>query len=387
MKQNSLFSGKELFLNSGMIFSAGFLGALFLFASNLFLSRHFGPEIFGNYKTIVSLFVFLPLLVDFGAGPTLTKYIAEFLARKEDGKINKLVRFFFKVKGLSLFTLVVIIYVFRADFSIAFLKDPALSYLVVPGLVLSFFILFEITKPVILGFQNFKLFSFSNFLTTASIGIGTVALGYYYGVYYAILGWSLGYFVGNLPNLWFILKKRFLSRSGAKLDVSQIVRKYSFPMYGMGLLNMSSVLIIPVLSLFFPQKLIGYFGFAWIFYSGIMLIPAAFAQVLFPKVSEFEAKKLDAKTYIASVFGAYTFIAVIGVLAMYFFSSHIISFVSIDYLPGLLIFKWLTVAGFVLGYLLIYANYLNAKQEIKKAACISFLMNATLFFGSFLVMM
>ncbi len=140
--------------------------------------------------------MFVAALVDFGALPTLTKYIAEFVARRETGKINNLICFFLKVKGFSTVLVVMVIYVFRDVFAQMFLGDAALSYLIVPGLMLSLFILFEITKPIVAGFQNFKLFSFSGFLTNASIGAATVALGYFFGVYYAILGWAVGYFVG-----------------------------------------------------------------------------------------------------------------------------------------------------------------------------------------------
>ncbi len=385
-KLKSLFSEQELILNSGMVFGASFIGAIFMFISNLVLSRQFGPEVFGNYKTIIGLFMFIPALVDFGAAPTLTKYIAEFSAKKESGKINKLIRFFLKIKGFSIVSMVLAIYVFRDAFAHMFLKDEALSYLILPGLVLSLFILFEITKPIIAGFQNFRLFSFSSFLTTATIGTATVALGYYYGIYYAILGWALGYLVGNLPNIRYILQRKLMQKNTAGLDIRRIFGTYSVPMWGMYLLNSSNLLIIPLLSLFFAQKLIGYYGFAWIFYSGIMLIPMAFAQVLFPKVSELTAKKKNVKIALAGALSAYTLIVIAGLFALHLYSAQIIALVSAQYLPGLLIFKWINSAGLFLGYLFIYANYLSAKHQIKKATLTFFLMNIALFLISFWIL-
>ena len=385
-KLKSLFSEQELILNSGMVFGASFIGAIFMFISNLVLSRQFGPEVFGNYKTIIGLFMFIPALVDFGAAPTLTKYIAEFSAKKESGKINKLIRFFLKIKGFSIVSMVLAIYVFRDAFAHMFLKDEALSYLILPGLILSLFILFEITKPIIAGFQNFRLFSFSSFLTTATIGIATVALGYYYGIYYAILGWALGYLVGNLPNIRYILQRKLMQKNTAGLDIRRIFGTYSVPMWGMYLLNSSNLLIIPLLSLFFAQKLIGYYGFAWIFYSGIMLVPMALAQVLFPKVSELDSKKKNVKSALVGVLVSYTFVVIVSILIIGLYSSEIIALISSEYLPGLLIFKLLNSAGLLLGYLLIYANYLSAKHEIKKATWVFFVMNIALFLVSFWVM-
>ncbi|MEA3342901.1 MAG: oligosaccharide flippase family protein [archaeon] len=387
-KLKSLFSEQELILNSSMVFGASFAGAIFMFVSNLVLSRAFGPEVFGNYKTIIGLFLFIPALIDFGAAPTLTKYIAEFSAKKESGKINKLIRFFLKIKGFSIVSVVLIIYVFRDAFAHMFLKDEALSILILPGLTLSLFILFEITKPIIAGFQNFRLFSFSNFLTTATIGIATVALGYYYGIYYAILGWPVGYLIGNLPNIWHLARKNFLHKKNTQLNMAPIFKTYALPMWGVYLLNMSSLLIIPILSLFFAQRLIGYYGFAWTFYSGVILIPIALSQVLFPKVCELHGSKKfnQAKAELKKVFVLYTPIAIAGIAGTLMFSEYVIALIAPAYLPGLFIFKALVCFCFPSGYLQIYRTYLSAKTDVKGVIIWTGILNLALLIVSLCTM-
>jgi len=67
------------------------------------------------YKPVLELFMFIPALVDFGASPTLTKYIAEFLARKEEKKINHLVWVFFSVKVVASFVVGGLAYLFRSE--------------------------------------------------------------------------------------------------------------------------------------------------------------------------------------------------------------------------------------------------------------------------------
>ncbi|MFH1432771.1 MAG: oligosaccharide flippase family protein [archaeon] len=382
-KINSLFSERRLILDSSMVFSASFIGAIFMFASSVALSRIFSPEIFGNYKTLVNLFLFIPALLDFGASPTLTRYIAGFMAKKEEGKINRMIRFFLKIKGISVLSVSLMIYLSRDAFAGTFLKDSSLSYLIVPGLLLSVSFLFDLTKPVISGLQDFRLLSFSNFLTTACIGIFSIVLGYYYGVYYALLGWSLAYFAGNLPNIYHISKRRLFSKNSLSLDIGPIFRSYALPMQMMMILNTSSLAVIPVLSLFFAQKLIGYYGFAWTFYSGIMLVPITFSQVLFPKVSELKANNKATRSSIVSILAVYTLIVLTGVTAIHLFSPEIISLVSAAYLPGLHIFRWLNIAGLLLGYLFIYANYLSAKGSIRSASIVFFVMNMALFAVSF----
>ncbi|MBU4299655.1 oligosaccharide flippase family protein [archaeon] len=73
----SIMEESALIKDSGMLFLASFAGSIFLFVANIMLSKQFGPEGFGNFKTVLSLFLFLPALIEFGAGATLTKYIAE----------------------------------------------------------------------------------------------------------------------------------------------------------------------------------------------------------------------------------------------------------------------------------------------------------------------
>ena len=384
----SLLSEKELILNSGMVFGAGFIGAIFLFVSNIVLAKIFGPEVFGNYKTILGLFIFLPALVDFGATPTLTKYIAEFKARKEDGKINQLIRFFLKVKVFSLIAMLSLILLFKDVFANIFLKDPSLSYLIMPGLVLSFFVLFELSKPAIAGFQNFKLFSFSNFLTTASIGIFSVALGYYYGIYYAVLGYGLGYLAGNLPNIWHLIHKKLFHKNGVHLNIMPIIKRYSTPMYGMFLLNMSGNLIIPLLSLFFAQKLIGFYGFAWTFYSGVILIPMALSLVLMPKVSELDAegKNSESKGKLVKLLVLYTLVVIAGIIGILGFSETIILLISSAYIESVLMFKIILITGLLLGYLRIGIGYATGCGDVKKVVHLTLLMNGLLFIISYGVM-
>ena len=78
MNLKSISSEFEVIKYSSLIFLANFSGALILFISNIILSRQFGPEIFGNFKTMLSLSLFLPTLIEFGASVTIVKYTAEF---------------------------------------------------------------------------------------------------------------------------------------------------------------------------------------------------------------------------------------------------------------------------------------------------------------------
>ena len=377
----------DLLINSGMIFSASFFGALFMFVSNLVLSRVFGPADFGMYKTVLGLFMFVPALVDFGASATLTKYIAEFLAKKEERKINYLVRFFFSVKVTASFVVGGLAYLFRSEIAVVFLKDASLAYLVLPGAVLAVFAVFELSKPVVTGFQKFKLLSVSNFLSAGAIGVASVVLGYYWGVYWAIVGWAVGYFIGNLINFKFMVDWG-LFRKVERFDIMSVLRRYSLPMYGMYLLNMFNVVIIPVLSLFFAPVLIGYYGFAWTFYAGILLIPAALSRVLFPKISELIGRNdlRGAQNILKKIFLYYSIIVLVGIVGVLFLSEFVVMSVAPMYLPGLFIFKVLNITGLLLGYLFILNGYYNGTGQVKKSILSMVIYNVLLLIVSFWIM-
>ncbi|MFH1472582.1 MAG: oligosaccharide flippase family protein, partial [Nanoarchaeota archaeon] len=114
--------------------------------ANIMLSKQFGPEGFGNFKTVLSLFLFLPALIEFGAGATLTKYIAE-------GNTG-IIRWFLKLRVVSYAVVGALLFIFREQIAAVFLKDASLSALILPGIILFLFTFFEIFKPIVQGFQN-----------------------------------------------------------------------------------------------------------------------------------------------------------------------------------------------------------------------------------------
>jgi O-antigen/teichoic acid export membrane protein len=378
-----LFLGEDLIRSSGMVFGASLVGSVILLFSNLVLSKHFGPEGFGNYKTVVSLFLFLPALIEFGAGTTLTKYIAEF----SDERINYLLRWFLKLRIALYLCLFGIIFTFRGQIAIYFLKDASMSYLVLPGLLFVFFVFFGIFGSITLGFQNFKLYSFSQFLTSASAGLLTVISGYLFGVYYAIIAYGAGYLIGNLPNIRFSLAKKVFGRGVRNdLDIKRIFFRYSLPIHLMVIPGLLSIGIIPILSLFFPQELIGYYAFAWIFYSGVVLIPTALSQVLLPKVSELSGTKdfEGARGKLVRAFIVYTPFVLLGVAGCLLFSEVFVGIIAPAYLSGLVVFEALVCFGLVVGYLLIYRGYLTGLARMKELTLLVVVQNVALLGVSFI---
>ena len=374
----------ELIRRGTLVLLATLFASIIAFLANLAISNILGPKSFGDFRTIVYLFAFIPMLVDLGINASLTKYIAEF----GEGRIKEtrhLVKWFLGIKLASFAAIILATFLFRDSIALYFLKDTSLNYLIPAGIFLLAMTFFSVFNFIILGFQNFKLFSFSQFLSSASAALLAILLSPL-GIFYMILGWSLGPLIGNILNIYYLLKRKVFS-SSIPTDVKKIFRRFSLPVYPVELATSLSNAIIPLLSLFFSQILVGYYSFAFMFYLAALLIPSALSTVIFPKVSELNGlKNYDhAKNILRKVFTYYTLVVIAGLVFVFLFSEQFISLVAKQYLPSLLIFRVLVSLGLVFGYVMIYANYLKGLGRVRRYALFTLAQNLILIIISFML--
>jgi O-antigen/teichoic acid export membrane protein len=141
---------------------------------------------------------------------------------------------------------------------------------------------------------------------------------------------------------------------------------------------------IPIMSLFFPQMLIGYYAFGWIFYSGIIMVSNAISSVILPKVSGLESK--EATKVLKKAFGLYTPVVIFGCIACIFLSETFISIFFPAYLPGLPVFVPLVCFGLLIGYLQIYRGYFSGTGKTGKLIAVTSIQNGLLLIVSFISM-
>jgi PST family polysaccharide transporter len=367
----SFFEG-ELIKNSSLVFLASLSANLIAFLANMFFLNQLSPENFGILKTTLYLFSFLSVMIEFGVSMSLTKYIAEF--RNNEKRIGYLIRWFLKLRAFSYLILIFITFLFFRGSSLIF-----------PGILLIGLSFFNVFQFIALGYQRFKIFAASQFLTLAISSILGILL-IPAGSFYIILGWSLGPLIGNLFAVKFFFEKNIL-KTYKEFDVKKIFLKFSIPIYFINIPTALSSIIVPLLSLFFSQQLIGQFSFAFIFYSATLLIPGALASVIFPKVSELNGLKkyADAKKLLRKALVLYSFVAIIGILIVFLLSDWFILFFK-NYLPSLFMFKILIILGLIFGYNAIYSNYLQGLGKIKKYALLTLIQNILLIFVSFIIL-
>ena len=372
-----LFFEGELIRRGTLVFLATLFASLIVLFANLVISDILGPKSFGNFRTIIYLFSFLPMLVDLGINASLTKYIAEF-GEKRIKEARYLIKWFLGIKVVSYALIISISFLFRESIALYFLKDTSLSYLVTGGVFLLTLTFFSVFNFIILGFQNFKLFSLSQFISSVSSAVLAFLLSPL-GIFYMILGWGLGPLIGNILNISFLLKRKIFG-SSIPADVKKIFRRFSLPIYPVELSTNLSSAIIPLLSLFFSQIIVGYYSFAFMFYFAALLIPSALSTVIFPKISELNGlKNYDhAKNILRKAFMYYTLVVIAGLVFVFLFSEQFISLVAKQYLSSLLMFKVFVSLGLVFGYAMIYANYLKGLGRIRRYALFTLTQNLIL---------
>ena len=170
--------------------------------------------------------------------------------------------------------------------------------------------------------------------------------------------------------------------------MKKIFFNFSFPMYILFFPGLLSSAAIPILSLYYSQKIIGYYSFSMIFFNGISLIPLSFSDFLFPKISSLSGKKNKrmAEAHLKKILSIYTLIVIPGIIGIILLSDFIIQLIASSYLPSILVFKTLVTMGFLLGYFLIYEHYLRGLARLKEFSLIFLIHNIIFLSISFLIL-
>lgn len=378
------FFDDELVRRSSLVFIATLAASIITFVVNLIIANILGIQFFGTFRIIVYLFAFLPAIADLGINSSLTKYISELKGKPDE--INYVIRWLLKVKVISYAILTIIVFSLGNYIAIYFLKDASLIYLVYAGMAFLIFNFFTTFSFVALGFQDFKLYSLTQFLSSLLTAVFALLLSPF-GIFYIILGWSLGPILGNIPNMTMLIKKKVLTKY-KNVDMKRIFFKFSLPIFPIDVTTALINVIVPVLGLFFSLQMIGYYSFAFFFYVATTMIPNSLSVALFPKVSELNGLKKygHAKDILKKSLFYYTFIAVIGLAFVFLLSEWFIATVSSLYLPSLLLFKVIVSLGLIFGYNIIYTNYLKGLGKVKEYAIFTLAQNVLLIVISFYIL-
>ena len=373
LEEESGFDSRQVLTDGTLVVLATVLGGAVLFVVNLYLARRFGPAEFGAFRLIISLSSLLVILVECGAGPTLIKYTPALAA----SHVRDLTRKVFAFRAAGYLGLTALILLLREPLTRLVFDDPALVRYTVAGAMLVFFLYFDIFRFLVVAHARIRLYAGSVAATFVANGALALAFGYLGGVFGAVAGWSLGYLVGNLLNIRFVLGSDLFAR-GERVDVRSLIVRYGLPMQVQQGIKNLELAVIPLASFFFDREAVGALALAMVFYRAIMLALTAFNAVLLPRFARLSLVRGQARWALRQGWLLYTPVAVLGTVAAIVLAEPLIRLVDPAYLDAALLLKLLLIYGLVGGYAAILISYAAGTAKVRLAILVTLLQQAGL---------
>jgi len=350
------------------IFLMSMLASLIAYLTRIVLARHLGPADFGLFYAVFTFVIFFLFFRDLGFPISLVKFVAQFKAQEQYGKIKSVILTVFCFQLISSIIFAVVFYFLAPHLAVSYFKNPEASGILRIFILYIFgSVLFIISKDSLLGFQKTALFSLGEFLKNSLVFI--LILVFFYlgkGVYAPVYAFALVCFLLFL--FYFPL----------------LLREYPLFKYKVDHFSSASKEVIlftlPVFATAVGSKIIGYIDTLMLTYFrsltevGIynVILPTsmlflyfgtAIGSVVLPMVSELFTKG-DTKRLIAGVEVLYKylfaailpFVAILFVFAPFFLQT----FFGQDYVVGAFAMQILLVGVLLFTLAVINHNVFSA---------------------------
>ena len=349
--------------HSSIIFSATIVANLLAYLFHVYMGRSLGAAEYGILGSLLATFYIL--FVPLGTISTVvTKFVSEFKARKEYGKIASLL--FPGMRKLSPYAILIFIGLSLGSWLIAdFLRIPSPFPVILMGLGIAFAVGVSIPRGVLQGLQKFGQLGLNislESLIRLLLGVLLVSLGL--GVNGAILAYGLGYLAATLLAL---MPLRFLLHLPNKtVDVSSIY-KFSLPALAMSicLAVMTNVDIIFVKH-FFTSEEAGVYTVVSVLGKVIFFVSSAFTIPMFPLVSALHTRGENTLLILKkSLFYVISFSGI--VIAAYWLSSSFIvhTLYGRAYSPAVPLLGAMGIAMGLIALVMVYTTYLLALKDMR----------------------
>lgn len=282
---------KKIAKNAIYNFLVKAISLAFAFVASVVVARFLGPDKYGVYSFVLWFLSMVGLLVNLGIPTTMTKYVSEYLGRKDFSAVgsilSRLLRFELVagvVVSLALF--------FLAPFIARWYNNPDLSlYLKIASLVILPLGLMWLYNGFFCGLQRYDLIAKIN-LVVSPVTLIIILLVLYFG---GKIEWLVG--VSAVTNILLVAsylylkrtKFAFLQDSPSAHDFGGKVLNYSASVFVVLILD---VIVwerfgILFLSIFSTSSEIAFYNVAFILSSRTMiLLPGALTGILLPVMSE-----------------------------------------------------------------------------------------------------
>jgi len=368
---------ETLMKNATLMFSMSLVSAVFSFSSTIIFSRFLGPSGYGVFKTAISLASTAAYVLDMGVRFLFPRYIAEFEDKNQPGNIARLIEKTLLIKAIFAIVILISTWFFSQTISQIFFHSHDFDTLVWLTMIVFVIIFLDVTIPILIGYQNFKLVALASILVPVTHIIIGIPLVYILGINGLLLAAALAFIIGSIPGIRFIIKKAKRKVRLKGFSFKSAVINYSLPAYFSSIPSYIFIVIIPILSLFYTQKQVGYYSFSLSFFTAAQLIPITLANVMFPKVAQLNAANKTSEAYktFKRLIVIYTPIAICGIIFSIPIIKPVVSLLAPVFLPASNIIIYQVIASFIMGYFFIAVHYVTAINKLKMATALNWILS------------
>jgi O-antigen/teichoic acid export membrane protein len=288
------------------LFWGGSLATVLSAVCAILIARLLEPELYGIYSLALIVSGFLTIFTDYGVSQALTRFIALYRSRGEQGRIIPLLRAGLSFSLTTSLTMLLIGFIFADKLTSLLISRPEMVQLVRITLILV--LIQPLTTAAgctLLGFGDMKdyaIIDVARQLVRTVVSPLLIVLGF--SVLGAVAGYVIASTVGFIISLTLVYRRyRQVKRSslnpatasGREALASMIA--YGLPLYLSNTLSgFTATLRGVILAYFTTNFLIGNFNTAMNFTVLITLISSPIATALFPAFSKLESNGGETKT-------------------------------------------------------------------------------------------
>ncbi len=335
-----------------LIFTATTLGNIAGYFVRLILARNITLEEIGLFYSVFTLITFVLLFVNIGTTPALIKFISQFKAEKNYGKLWYSIKFVTIIK-LFLAVIASLLIYFSSNFlALYYFKDPAAQLVLqIFSIVLFCIVVVGLMGAIFQGFQSMMTLSLILFSENLLFLLSTIVL-IFYGFEKSALLPSYGFLAGwgftILLFLPFLFRyKKFLEKDIKINHLSKKIMNFALASFLISLGNLIiGYLDTLILTFFRPLSEVGVYNVVLPTVIIIGFLSRSISQVFFPMVSELWTKGLKNKLIEGTnLLHKYSMLTVIPLsMTLFVFPEILLNFLfGAEYVIGSMVMRILSV--------------------------------------------
>jgi O-antigen/teichoic acid export membrane protein len=383
MAKGNLNYTKQIFKGTAVILISSILTALLGYFFRVYAARAFTQYEYGLFFSVFALITSIIPLKDLGFGITITRYLPEFIAKKEHQKAKDSLLFLMVLQSVIYVLALIAIVLFSSDIAASYFHDSAAQPILIILAIAFFFSTFHsVFNATNIGYRQVGWYSFFQVAFSAILVIAfhvisifdtrLMSAAYAYLVAYVLTeAFQLIVFVRTIPDF---LKARFdLSLVRELFDFS----KYQF--FASTIKNLYFNIGTLLLTSISTMESVAFFNIALPTANVIRFITKPFSTMMLSVIPEAKLVKEDIWKKPLSEFYRNTYVIFLPIIAYsLFLASHIIVLLyGEQYLNAAYSFLVLIIGNLFLAAIEVNTNILLGLNRPKQAFLLSTILTGS----------